>query len=339
MGYLMNLQQKYKQSFGKGWFLHSWQHALAAKGVKTRKYQVKIYSVRPFKEKFDKKVYPSELVKHDASGRHTGWFGTGIYGFKHKEQAEERIKEGAASGYVRPFDIKRPFVLDSAFESDALHDASKKMYRGDYGKNRETPQGFSWGDAIMEFKRAGLDVTEKELDESRAEAEKKQLKPINVLLKKRGYTGVIPSESHQTFSHGSVKFYERGAPQDKTPFTEEELERKRVHQLEVHERARKQREQKQKWAEDDLNRALEDLESDRGMWVREKDLTYDQRRRIIPGEVHDDEKDLVLIRMTPEEKLEHTPFGKEEYAEYVSKKTALEKLGSREKKPKLFEEE
>jgi hypothetical protein len=33
---MMNLQQKYKQSFGKGWFLHSWQHALAARGIKTK---------------------------------------------------------------------------------------------------------------------------------------------------------------------------------------------------------------------------------------------------------------------------------------------------------------
>jgi len=61
MGYLMNLQQKYKQSFGKGWFLHSWQHALAAKGIKTRKYQSnKRKRIAPI-EKLVPHLYSDEL--------------------------------------------------------------------------------------------------------------------------------------------------------------------------------------------------------------------------------------------------------------------------------------
>lgn len=37
----MNLTQKYKRNFGRGWFFDSWKHGLAAKGIKTgRKYML-----------------------------------------------------------------------------------------------------------------------------------------------------------------------------------------------------------------------------------------------------------------------------------------------------------
>lgn len=32
----MNLRQRYKQNFGKGWFFDSWRHSLASKGIKTK---------------------------------------------------------------------------------------------------------------------------------------------------------------------------------------------------------------------------------------------------------------------------------------------------------------
>jgi hypothetical protein len=91
----MNIQQKYKKSFGKGWYFDSWKHSLAAQGIRTKpiKYQflkfhkterkapepeiTRIYAVRPdpeFVTVFDQGVWkvpeqiPSEKIEEKLLG-------------------------------------------------------------------------------------------------------------------------------------------------------------------------------------------------------------------------------------------------------------------------------
>ena len=92
--------------------------------------QDKIYSIRPFKEKHSEKIIPSDLDKdfyyskkkgkwirskrRAMFGRGTGWYGSGIYGFAEKKQAEDVINKqrptGPYFGYIREFDIKKPLT-------------------------------------------------------------------------------------------------------------------------------------------------------------------------------------------------------------------------------------
>jgi len=209
----------------------------------------KIWSVRPFNERYEKKIHPSDLdrplIKRDEKGnlvpseykrmqgRDTGWFGTGIYGFDTKEKAEEGAKRRL--GYVREFDIPKPFKPKGRFSSGELHKGSKLLYKGEYKEAQQT------------LRNAGLKTTQKELKESRQIADEIGEQPINALLRRKGFSGVIPHSDFQTFEYGSVLHV---ADPDEIPIdngflSSEELERKKEWTKEKHRSSKTIKEQEQ----------------------------------------------------------------------------------------------
>jgi hypothetical protein len=215
----------------------------------------KIYSIRPFREKFADKIIPTDLDKDyygdeagssgHMSGRGTGWFGSGIYGFATKEQAEAALKRAEESpvgriyGYVREFEIKKPLKLDSDWKSETLHTASKKMYH--YGT--KAPKNDFMGPAKWEFERVGIKVTDKEIQDALKHTNAAQ--PINRLLKKKGYDGVIPSTNYQNTSYGSVKHYStpNQIPLDENKaWSSEDKERKKLFEKAQFEQAKYEQE-------------------------------------------------------------------------------------------------
>jgi hypothetical protein len=249
-----------------------------------------IYSIRPFKEKFAKKIYPSDTDKKygpeynqgEMRGRGTGWYGTGVYGFKTEEQAKELLKQGiekgnvpSTFGYIRKFEIDKPYKTVSTFKSDALHEGSKKMYH----HGTKNPSNDFMGGAKYEFERAGISVTDEEIEEALKANDGEQ--PINKLLRKKGYDGVIPSNARQNTSYGSVKFYspDEEIPLDKTEFTAEEKERKKWYEQKQFESARYNREKDQEYFENKMAEIAERPEPVRAIIYKtgEKKLNKEER--------------------------------------------------------------
>jgi len=182
-----------------------------------------IFSVRP---KEEKEAYPADVgfakgyggkIFNRMLGRHTGYFGTGIYGYDTEEGAKEDLMVKKGEGEIKRIDIKNPLIIKSRFDSQTLHDASKKLVEGVYGSKTRTD---FWGGADLELERLGFDnVTEERLDAVREKAKETGEQPINIFLKEEGYTGVIPSKEFQNRSFGSVAFVKPG---EKVEFIEED---------------------------------------------------------------------------------------------------------------------
>lgn len=225
----------------------------------------KIYSVRPFKEKFAKKIIPTDLDKdyiynektgeltqgryRSMSGRGTGWFGSGVYGFATKEQAEQYLKSGGGGhpGYIREFEVEKPFKPGS--KSRKLHDASKLLYHARNEKDLEL--------AEMNLRESGINTNVEELKKTKRYAYRIGEQPINYLLRKKGYSGVIPSEEFQNTSYGSVMHVAK--PEEisldvNKEFSAEERKRKKEFEMKQFISAKRQHEIKQ----EKLLKAIED---------------------------------------------------------------------------------
>ena len=314
-----------------------------------------IFSVRPFREKFAQRIYPSdsqhkwrynkeigkdELVKFPyRHGRDTGWFGTGIYGFATREQAEGYLKEHGVHaghmGYVREFDIKNPLKMDN-YRSGNLHKASQKMFRA------KTDEDIK--DVKEEFWFAGLDVTEKEIKNAKRYSKISGEQPINYLLKKKGYTGVIPSDEYQNTGYGSVMFASKPSQipldPDKT-FTGKDLERKKKYQKYRQEQADK-RMDFNKTILEDVKDVAENPRPIEYMYITDKEkarlpFTYEEPK--------DDRDSGVYRKLTPEEQREQAKwFHREKLDKYEAITGTFEAMDKKPEvisieRPKMTEEE
>lgn len=177
-----------------------------------------IYSLRP---KGEKHIVPSDLdrdyfVTDDKqlqrsqwggamAGRHTGWFGSGIYGFDTLQRAEEVKGRLDEPTIIRKVEVAKPYKPESPHHADILHTASKELYEG---TEKTAPLGL--GFTAERFTDVlGIPTTKDELLDVKKEARERGVQPINVLMERKGYTGVIPPEEYQDMSYGSVKYQER----------------------------------------------------------------------------------------------------------------------------------
>lgn len=188
----------------------------------------KLYSVRPFKEKYLKKVHPADVnYNNNMFGRGTGYFGTGIYGYDTKEVADADAKHN--EGYVREFEIVKPFKPKTKYESQELHDESKALVNALAQKDAMRRNAISDATAGR-LANIGITITPEEMRRALIQAKNSGEQPINKVLRMKGYDGVIPSTEFQNRSYGSVMFHDpaEDIPLDKTPFSAEELERKKA---------------------------------------------------------------------------------------------------------------
>ena len=197
------------------------KHGWIRQGPNKGKY--KVHSLRPYKEAYMKKVYPADTQSNMSYGRDTGYFGTGIYGFKSKRLAKKnqvipsKIKDkwdahSQGARTIRSFNVEKPLILDKE-QSRILHDKSKtlnKMYYGQYkyGDN-EKDRELSRMILASNLQGAGVrNVSEKDIKKAIRKNNKKGLskqdQPITRLLKAKGYGGVIPHDDYQNFGYGSV---------------------------------------------------------------------------------------------------------------------------------------
>jgi len=279
-----------------------------------------IYSIRPFREKYTKQIIPTDMDKdylynkktgeykqeryRSMNNRGTGWFGSGIYGFRTKKQAEEALARqkpgGAYYGYIREFEIKKPFKPRTAHESDILHTASKELYYF----NLKKPGMFSNKKWLKDrFKHIGLDVSEDDILKAKKKSNRTGAQPINELLKLKGYDGVIPDDKYQTFSYGSVKFAStpKQIPLDKTSLTEEEKKRRSAHQKAKYKQAIDEQERQKEYWERDLQEAQKEMEQPLTMAKRDEKGEY----------VKNEKGEYVYKEVFGEKKIKHIPRGKE----------------------------
>lgn len=265
--------------------------------------QDKIYSVRPFREKFDKHIIPTDLDKDyhydekgelyrgtypSMRGRGTGWFGSGVYGFRTREQAESYLNEYGSRaghpGYIREFEIKKPFKPKTDFESEMLHTASKELY--------ENNDNFTLNITAKRFKNLGIDTNIEELKKVKTYAKRSGEQPINYLLKKKGYTGVIPTDKYQNTSYGSVMYANKveQIPLDKTPFTKEEIKRRNEYQKLKGENTLYNKDLEQKRFEKDILKVIEKPEPIKGEVLEHKYNTETNEYVIVKEKIYTPEE-------------------------------------------------
>jgi hypothetical protein len=196
---------------------------------------VSIYSVRPFKEKYANKIYPSETGGHRDFSRDTGYEGTGIFGLHPKQIAQKYIDNRVRSGYIREFMITNPFMPVSDYRADRYFEASKLLQKAVDTKRRTVEGREKYltliRNAQNEIKASSYDKIAPTMEDLKKvttyrKGSKRTFQPITRLLMKAGYEGYIPPEKHQNFGEGSVAFMGK-VPIDKTLFTSEEIKRKK----------------------------------------------------------------------------------------------------------------
>jgi len=176
----------------------------------------------------EEKIYPSERGKfYDGKhfayrGRGTGHHGTGIYGYKRKHIAKAANSPDRLSGEMYPgsklikVEVKKPLRVKGTYEGFDFHAALRDIERIDPKKKKIVSQyGEKELDTIKEqFRKQGIsDVTDEELIQADKEWEKTGVKQANIILKKRGYGGIVPeSESLDTHEYGAIKFEEDEVP-------------------------------------------------------------------------------------------------------------------------------
>ena len=190
-------------------------------------------------------IYPSE--KEAYYGRDTGHFGTGIYTYPTKRKAQlqgyiyERRKMGAdASKTLLKIPIKNPLLVRGKKQEAErgeirgwqFHDALRDIE----SINPETMRverrwsNYPVQKLIDELENEGIKgVTPKELIEAKEEWLITKIKPANILLKRRGYGGIIPiSSGMDTHSYGAVKFEEKPVSSKIFEKTDEVKSRKKI---------------------------------------------------------------------------------------------------------------
>lgn len=176
---------------------------------KAKKKMPTIYSLQE-EEEF---IYPSEKPYDKwgdsrRSGRDTGWFGTGFYGFANKDNAgESPLTENRR---MVEMEIDKPFTIEGGFnEGLDIHDASRDIWRLN-PKTRKVEGRWSESSPqsiIDAFEVQGItDLTVDELIEAKKESKKLNKQPINIILEKRGFDGLIPPKSMDNSTYGAVKF-------------------------------------------------------------------------------------------------------------------------------------
>jgi len=192
--------------------------------VKTRQPIITTYSWQTTDDKG--LIHPSEKAKFMYHGRSTGHFGTGIYAYTSKEQALKEKRTYPGSKLIK-VDIQKPLIVkptkdDLGFiDNYGFHAALRQIqninpksgkiedYNNFHHEKREKPLT-----SIKEqFEKQGITVEDEELISARKEWEKTGVQPSNIILKKKGYGGVVPeSEELNTHEYGAVKFEEEDVP-------------------------------------------------------------------------------------------------------------------------------
>jgi hypothetical protein len=171
-------------------------------------------NINRFSNRFSEKIYHvsrkgnadnSEDLTHRDFGRDTGYFGTGIYGYKSREtiDPDEDVS-------VKEVIIENPFIIDDREKSLRLHDSIRDVHRSSfYPRSKKMHYDLRAGILSNELNDLGIDVSEDEIKrEFRKDAKdisnyfktgdrsfaagKEQA--ITRILKKRGYDGLIPGE-------------------------------------------------------------------------------------------------------------------------------------------------
>jgi len=209
------------------------------RGINKGKY--KVYSLRPYSETYTGEIHPADTTDRMSYGRDTGYFGTGIYGFntkktalqfKEKEHATKEDYGSQARRHIREFVVDKPLVLKKRYQSDQLFEASKLMNQARTGDKED--QEKLWR-AKYKLQEAGINASDEEIKRAvyakRAkwsEKEGNKDQPITMLLKEKGYGGVIPSKEYQTFHDGSVIHVYQKIEKDTKPLTKFEKQDKEI---------------------------------------------------------------------------------------------------------------
>ena len=196
-----------------------------------------LYSVRSFGELNPKKKIHASDKYSRMSGRSTGWFGTGMYGYNDEKVAKADAKRN--KGFVRKVEIKNPLRL-SGFESHYLHDnVSKNLYKANTDREKQesadrlTTSLNNGYRLVKEDQNKDLtfgmsrDFTKQDVTNIQKEAKERNVNPINIAAKMAGYDGIVTGEEQQNRTYGSIKFYEDEIPYEKQNLSVEEKKLKR----------------------------------------------------------------------------------------------------------------
>lgn len=281
----------------------------------------KIWSIRPFREKFAKIIIPTDTdiqwhaqktgeiipaYKGKLEGRDTGWFGAGIYGFDTKEAAQDYLKEygirAGHPGYIREFEIEKPFKPSGKFESEKIHRGSKELYNALAYKMPPEERERALDQAKWDLQMGGIRATDKELKTAFKKSKELGTQPINELLKARGYTGIIPSKEFQNTGYGSVAYMDQPGhiPLDvDKQFTPEELEFKRALEQKRHAFGEREMQERMQKPLKDAERILSGpfgksaegrvvLQTGKGVYqfVDPQYLTEEEKSKALPIEEH-----------------------------------------------------
>ena len=251
------------------------KHGWIRQGPNKGKY--KVHSLRPYKEAYQKKVHPADTQGNMSSGRDSGYFGTGIYGFKTKKLAQKnqtKPKDIEDDGMVwasqshrvlKSYVIEKPLILDKD-QSKNLHYQSKKLNQAYHSKLNEydydndkkiilSARDKEWKRIVLADRLSeatGVDVTSDDVKKAIRkkkggwEKEYSQDQPITRLLKDKGYGGVIPHDDYQNFGYGSVVHIDPEGIEPQPNTEKERLEKEELRKkLRKGEDYRKERDEKE----------------------------------------------------------------------------------------------
>lgn len=179
-----------------------------------------LYSIQTDQED----MYPSEKPFQEygdklfdrRGGRGTGWFGTGFYGFSDKSEAKSAQTKFDKKTRIVDLNLNNPLKIKGGFDEGLkIHNASRDIWRinpktkkvESYNQwqhkiDQENPQNI-----IDTFNDQGIkDLTIDELIEAKKQSKIQNKQPINIILEKRGYDGIIPPHSMENTTYGAIKF-------------------------------------------------------------------------------------------------------------------------------------
>jgi hypothetical protein len=179
-----------------------------------KKHMPYMYTWRPAEESDD--PYPSEGQARMSYNRSTGWTGTGIYAYSRKH-----VAEGPEGNVMKKLDYQKPkrvlkkvwvenpkrFVMDYDYdkymEAASAHQAAV---------DAELPEDRH--EAIIKatenYKRAGIPTGYSEVTQTAEDAKDKFEQPVNFMMRKHGYDGVIAPPNRDVYRYGSVAFGKPG---------------------------------------------------------------------------------------------------------------------------------
>jgi len=158
-----------------------------------------------------------DLARRDY-GRDTGYFGTGIYGYKTKKPIEEEDDL-----IVEEIVIDNPLIIDTRDKSKELHDSIRSVHRAAFYPDDDD---MKFETRIVQLSSSlrdlGVDVSPEEIKEEflkdaeiveghfrKGKSAKGLEQAINRILKRRGYDGIVPcDEFADSGMYGCIKFKE-----------------------------------------------------------------------------------------------------------------------------------